>query len=183
MKVKLLLKEDIDTLGKTGDVVEVRLGYARNYLLPRNLATEINKSTLQEIEALKKRKAVREAALKQELSAVAERVKETPVKLFRRVTQAGTLYGSVVGADIAKALAEAGISVEARQVKLESPIKAVGSYAVVLALHSEISAECQVTVAASDEEPAAMTLEEEEAARAREEEGEDAETAAPAAEE
>ncbi|MBN1257556.1 MAG: 50S ribosomal protein L9 [Planctomycetes bacterium] len=150
MKIKLVLKEDVPDLGITGDVVDVALGYARNYLLPKNLALEINKSTQQIIEKSKKERSIREAARKEGLEALARQLEGVEVTVAARVSDAGTLYGSVTAVHIAEALVKKGFAVEINELRLGHNIKALGEHLVRIHLHPEIDVECKVIVVAAE---------------------------------
>jgi large subunit ribosomal protein L9 len=145
LKVKLLLREDVDNLGITGDVVEVAPGYARNCLLPKGLAKEINASTIQEIEKAKKRRESREADRKAGCAELAGQVNGTAITVAAKVSDTGTLYGAINKSAIVAALAEKGFAIESAAVKLPK-IKELGEYTVSLRLHAEVEAECVLTV-------------------------------------
>jgi large subunit ribosomal protein L9 len=153
MKMKLLLKEDVPALGITGDVVEVAKGYARNYLLPRELALEINESTKQAIEKAKKERAVREAQRKAELENVAHKISGLAVTVRVRVSPAGTMYAAVAPQQIAEALQQKDINIDPGMVRSEEPIKSLGDHHITIHLHPEIDAELTVTVEADENAP------------------------------
>ncbi len=153
MKAKLLLKNDVPGLGITGDVVEVSQGYARNFLLPKGQALEINPSTLQQIEAAKKRRAARELEHKRELEALAERINGVTLTVAARVAESGTLYGSVSPAQIVSALAAAGIHIDEHMIHLDEHIKALGEHTVPIHLRPEVDAECRVVVVPDETAP------------------------------
>ncbi|MCA8984472.1 MAG: 50S ribosomal protein L9 [Planctomycetaceae bacterium] len=144
--VELLLAENVTGLGKQGEIVRVKPGYARNYLLPYGLATiatEENKKAVEEhrlrlIEVEKQRKAV--------AKKLAETVAKYSVTLEANANEEGHLYGSILAADISRALVEAGYKVEPQHIRLEGPLKELGMYTVKLQLHSEVASDVKVWV-------------------------------------
>ena len=150
--MEVILLEHVEKLGKMGDIVNVKSGYARNYLLPQNKAlraTDANKAIYE------KQKAELEAhnkALFDEASKKAEALSGFNAVLIRQAAETGQLYGSVTIRDIASAIKEAGFSVERRCVYLEKPIKDLGVYEVKLNLHPEVSQKILVNVARTDDE-------------------------------
>jgi large subunit ribosomal protein L9 len=158
MPMKLLLREDVRTLGQTGDVVTVADGYGRNYLLPKGLAVEVTPANLQRIEAERKLRLAREAERVSDLKAIAERIQAIDITLRERVAAGETLYGSVSPREIAAALADEGIGIEPEMVRLEEPIKTLGVHRVRIHLHPEVDAELKlwvVEIKESEEAPSA----------------------------
>jgi large subunit ribosomal protein L9 len=150
--LKLVLTEDVQYLGKQGDVVEVRPGYARNYLIPRGLATVPTKHNIRLLERYKIRvKQVREARIA-DLKAMAEQIqKMAGITIEANATPEGHLYGSVGPAEVAKGLRAKNLPIDAEHVKLESHIKETGLYAVKLNLGYDIETEVKVAILASQE--------------------------------
>ena len=146
--MKLILREDVYNLGKGGELVEVKPGYGRNYLLPRGLAVVANPRNLREIEHQKQVAAAKAAKLKASAQAVAKRLAETPVTLKRKVGEQDKLYGSVTAMDIAEALAARGLVIDRRTIDLAEPIKSVGDFEVGVKLHSEVVGKVKVKVEA-----------------------------------
>ncbi len=150
--MEVILLEHVEKLGKMGDVVAVKNGYARNYLLPQKKAlraTDANKAVFE------KQKAELEAhnkALFDEATKKAEALNGFSAVLIRQAAETGQLYGSVTIRDIAAAVTEAGFAVERRCVYLEKPIKDLGIYEVRLNLHPEVSQKILVNVARTDDE-------------------------------
>ena len=150
--MEVILLEHVEKLGKMGDIVNVKSGYARNYLLPQNKAlraTDANKAIYE------KQKAELEAhnkALFDEASKKAEALSGFNAVLIRQAAETGQLYGSVSIRDIAAAMKEAGKSIERRFISLERPIKDLGVYKVSINLHPEVSQEILVNVARTDDE-------------------------------
>jgi large subunit ribosomal protein L9 len=186
----VLLREDIDTLGGRGEVVKVRSGYARNFLLPQGLATVATKGNVKQIEqeraALLKKAAVEKAtaeAQKEQMGTIA-------LSFERKAGEHGTLFGSVTSMDIADALKAKGYEVDRRKIALRDAIKETGEYTVNVKLHREVILPVPVTVTAeggSQAEPAEAKAEKKpRRAKAADETAEDATTTstdeAPAAE-
>lgn len=138
--MKLLLRDNVDALGRIGDMVEVAPGYARNYLIPQGLAMEVTTANLVRMEKEKTMLLAREDARKQSLSVVAKRLAEGACTITMAAGDGGHLYGSVNARVIADALIEAGYRVEAKMVLLDEPIRELGVYEnrVRVRLHPEI---------------------------------------------
>jgi large subunit ribosomal protein L9 len=149
--MEVILREDVPHLGTIGDIVKVRPGYARNYLLPRGLASLADKRNLR---VLDHEKRIVEEKRKRALSAaeqLAKRLGSTPVAIRARAGEEGKLFGSVTNIDIERALGEAGLSIERRRIRLDDPIKTLGEHAVVVVLSAGVQATVQVTVSAIEE--------------------------------
>jgi len=150
--MKLVLLERVENLGAMGDVVTVRPGYARNYLLPQEKAlraTEANMARFEaEREALEKRNAERAAAA----ATDGEKIDGESFVLIRQAGESGQLYGSVSSRDIAEAISEGGISISRGQVALNAPIKALGVHDVRIRLHADVSVTVSINVARSEDE-------------------------------
>jgi large subunit ribosomal protein L9 len=147
--MKLILREDVYNLGKGGELVEVKPGYGRNYLIPRGLAVLANPKNIREVEHQKAVAAAKAAKLKASAQAVAKRLSETPVALSRKVGEQDKLYGSVTAMDIAEALAARGLEIDRRSIDLAEPIKTVGDFEVGVKLHSEVVGKVKVKVEAA----------------------------------
>ncbi len=144
--VELMLTEDIATLGKQGEIVKVKPGYARNFLLPQGLATV---ATEQNKRLVTKHRERQEDLQKQKISALrslADKVAKYSVTLEANANPDGHLYGSIVDVDISKALKAAGFPVEPEHVKLDGPIKELAMYNVKIQLHHDIPSEVKVWV-------------------------------------
>jgi len=152
MKVKVLLKKDIPNLGKVGDLVEVAAGYARNYLIPKDLAVLPTPGNVKAIERYKQKIEEERRQRIAELRAVAEKISQVEIKVEVAATEEGHLYGSVSARDIASRLAEAGYSIEAEQVRIEHPFRQVGEYSVPIHLGEDVFAEVKLTVVRREEE-------------------------------
>jgi len=143
---QVLLREDIDNLGGRGEVVRVKAGYARNYLLPRNLAVEATASNVKQIESERAALLKREAKERSTAAGQAEQLGKLTLKFERKVGEAGILYGSVTSMDIAHALKDQGYEIDRRHIVLREPIKRFGNYTVPVRLHREITVEMPVSV-------------------------------------
>ena len=143
---QVLLREDIDNLGARGEIVRVKAGYARNYLLPRNLAVEATVNNVRQIEGERAALAKREAKDRSSAELQAEALGKLALKFERRVGEAGVLYGSVTSMDIAHALKEQGYEIDRRRIVLREPIKRFGSYQVPVRLHRDVTVQLPVSV-------------------------------------
>jgi large subunit ribosomal protein L9 len=143
---QVLLREDIDNLGARGEIVRVKAGYARNYLLPRNLAVEATVNNVRQIQGERAALAKREAKERSGAEVQADQLRNLALKFERKVGEAGVLYGSVTSMDIAHALKEQGYEIDRRRIVLREPIKRFGSYAVPVRLHREVTVELPVSV-------------------------------------
>ncbi len=144
--MELLLKNTIEHLGKTGDVVDVKPGYARNYLLPRGMAVMVTKSNIAEVELARKNAIAEEEARLAGLKDMASKLGEVSITIEGKANDEGHLFGSVSAAQIAESLREKGVPVEDKQVRLEHPIKEIGVYDVIVHLHAEVESQIKVWV-------------------------------------
>lgn len=145
--MKLILREDVYNLGKSGDLVTVKPGYGRNYLIPRGLAMIANEQNVRQLEHEKAVIAARQAKLKGSAEEQAKKLSTASVKITRKVGEQDKLYGSVTALDIAEALASQGHQVERRQIHLPDPIKSVGTFDVEIRLHRDVTSTIKVEVA------------------------------------
>ena len=150
--MEVILLERIERLGQMGDVVKVKTGYARNYLLPQKKALRSTKENMAYFESQKAELEARNLKLRQEAEKVAEKIKDFAVSLVRQASESGQLYGSVTARDIHDALKEAGLKLERHQIDLTQPLKNVGVYDVRVVLHPDVAEMIKVTVARSQEE-------------------------------
>lgn len=150
--MEVILLERVEKLGQIGDVVTVKNGFARNFLLPRNKALRSNAANLKVFEANKAKIVADNDAKRGEAQTAAKTVEGTAVTLIRQASNTGQLYGSVAVRDIVEALEAEGKKVSRQQVVLDKPIKAIGVYEVKVALHAEVSVTVKVNVARSPEE-------------------------------
>ena len=149
--MKLLLIKEVDGLGKPGDLVNVSDGYARNFLFPRNLAAEPTPQALRRVEAEKRRSVRAVVKLKEEGEAVSKALENCSVNITAKAGEGGHLFGSVSGADIAKALSADGRKVDEAWIQLERPIKELGIYDVPVVVHGETRATVKVWVVEAKE--------------------------------
>ncbi|HJZ81274.1 MAG TPA: 50S ribosomal protein L9 [Pyrinomonadaceae bacterium] len=143
---QVLLREDIDNLGARGEIVRVKAGYARNYLLPRNLAVEATANNVRQIEGERAALAKREAKERSTAELQGEQLRKLTLKFERKVGEAGVLYGSVTSMDIAHGLKDQGYEVDRRKIVLREPIKRFGNYTVPVRLHRDVTIELPVSV-------------------------------------
>ncbi|MBX3279799.1 MAG: 50S ribosomal protein L9 [Acidobacteria bacterium] len=144
--MEVLLREDIDNLGARGELVKVRAGYGRNYLLPRGLAVLATASNVKQIELQRKALLKRAAVEHQQAAGQAELLKDVVLEFARKVGEHGILFGSVTSMDIAAELAAKGYEIERRRIQLKDPIKEPGDYDVPVKLHREVTALLKVVV-------------------------------------
>ncbi len=144
--MKVILREDIHRLGKSGEIVTVKDGFGRNYLLPRKMAMLANEKNLKQVEHDRKVISAQQSKLKGSAQQEAAKLEALSVKITRKVGQQDKLYGSVTSLDIAEALAVQGHRVDRRHIHLPEPLKAIGSHQVELRLHREVSAKITVEV-------------------------------------
>jgi large subunit ribosomal protein L9 len=149
--MELLLKEDVDNLGVRGDLVKVKPGYGRNYLLPRGLAIQATPGNKKQIELQRKALLKKEAAERDTAIQQAELLKEVTLEFARKVGEHGILYGSVTSMDIAEAFAAKGYEIDRRRVLLKDPIKEPGEFEVPVKLHREVTANVKVVVRSEEE--------------------------------
>ncbi|HEX9502405.1 MAG TPA: 50S ribosomal protein L9 [Thermoanaerobaculia bacterium] len=144
--MKVILIDEIRGLGTRGDVVNVKDGYARNYLLPKNLAREATPGNLKSVEQERKKWALLAQKEKEQAAKAAESVKGTKVTVQKRVGENGQLFGSVTANEIADALTAKGLQVDKRRIELGHPIKTLGTHDVEVRLYRDVSAQIQVEV-------------------------------------
>lgn len=142
----ILLREDIDNLGTRGEIVRVRAGYARNFLLPRKLAVQATNSNVKQIEQEKAALAKREAKERGSAEAQAGNLRDLRLTFERKVGEHGILFGSVTSMDIAEALKEKGYEIDRRRIDLRETIKETGDFTVGVRLHREVIVEIPVHV-------------------------------------
>jgi large subunit ribosomal protein L9 len=144
--MEVILREHVDNLGRRGDVVKVADGYARNFLLPRNLALKVTEANKRQIDRERKLADLRDAEEKQQAEALAQRLGQIEIEIARRVGENNTLYGSVTSADIAHALEAKGFQVDKRKITLADPLKAIGEVSVPIKVHREVTTQVKVKV-------------------------------------
>jgi large subunit ribosomal protein L9 len=146
--IEVILREDIKTLGRAGEMVRVKPGYARNYLLPKGLAYEATEGNRKRIAAETRVRAAKDQAERTEAERMAGTLGGLSLTLKGKAGEEGKLFGSITSQDIADALAGQGYSFDRRRIELEHPIKTTGTHAVSLRLHPEVHAELRVSVVA-----------------------------------
>ena len=147
---KLILTHEVTGLGAPGDVVEVKDGYARNYLLPRGLATAWSKGAQKQIDQIRKARKAREIASLDDARAIRDSLQSKPVVVTVKAGASGRLFGAVSVADIADAVKSAGgPDIDKRRIVVPSPIKSVGEHQVSVRVHDEVSATLRLDVTAS----------------------------------
>ena len=144
--MEVILREDVDKLGRRGDVVKVAEGYGRNFLLPRGLAMQVSEANKAMIAKERKAHELRAAKEKAEFESVAQRVASLRFIAPRKVGEHDVLYGSVTSGDIAEFLKAKGVEIDKRKVQLDEPIKKLGEHEVSVKLHPEVSANLRVLV-------------------------------------
>ena len=146
--IEVILREDIKTLGRAGEMVRVKPGYARNYLLPQGLAYEATEGNKKRVDAESRVRAVRNQAERSDAERFAATLREVTLTLSRKAGEEGKLFGSITSQDIADALGREGHTVDRRRIELEHPIKTAGPHTVAVRLHPEVHAELRVNVVA-----------------------------------
>jgi large subunit ribosomal protein L9 len=146
--MEVILREDIKTLGKAGDLVRVKPGYARNFLLPRGLAYEATEGNKKRIVAEGKARMTRQASERVEAEQAAAALGGIVLALTAKAGEGDRLFGSITAQDLADALAAQGHQVDKRKIELEHPIKLLGTHTVSIRLHPEVHAAVTVTVTA-----------------------------------
>lgn len=144
--MKLILREDVNKLGESGDIVEVRAGYGRNYLIPQGKAMMATEGALKQVERMKEKAARRAELTVERAQEMAERLATTSVTIPVEVGEDERIHGSVTTQDIADALAERDINIDKRKITLDQDIKTLGEYTATVSLISEIKAQIKVWV-------------------------------------
>lgn len=144
--MRIVLREDIEKLGRRGEIVDVAPGYARNFLLPKGKALHATDGNLKRVEQERRKFAVRLAKEKEDAAAMARRLAGISCTIVRKVGENDHLYGSVTPADIAEYLVKEGVELDKRRILLDEPIKALGIYTIPVKLHPEVSGEIRVWV-------------------------------------
>jgi large subunit ribosomal protein L9 len=147
-QIKVLLKNDVPSLGSGGEVVKVRPGFARNFLLPRGLAVPATAGNLTRVEDLKRQVATQAKLELEQANAAAAQLGSASVSIERAVGEEGKMYGSVTTKDIEDAFAKAGVKLDRKKIVLKDPIKSIGSFEVPIKLHTTVQATLKVAVVA-----------------------------------
>jgi large subunit ribosomal protein L9 len=149
--MKLILRQDVEKLGKTGEVVKVAPGYARNYLIPRGIAVEATPGNLKIMELEQLASARRDQREKAAADLLAKELVKQVVTVRRKAGEGGTLYGSVTAIDVADYLMAHKIEIDKRRIQMDEPIKSIGEYHVPIRLHREVIVPVRVVVEAEPE--------------------------------
>jgi large subunit ribosomal protein L9 len=149
--MQVILREDIDKLGKIGDLVKVKDGYGRNFLIPKKKAIEATPNNVNAMEHAMKMVADRLRKLKKEAAADAENIKTLLLTIKAKAGEEGKLFGSVTSMDIAEAAAAQGVKIDKRKIHLEEPIKRLGEFTVPVKLHTDVVVDLKVTVVAEEQ--------------------------------
>lgn len=148
--MKLILTQEVTGLGEPGDVIDVKDGYGRNFLLPRRLATPWTKGVEAQVTSIRQARKAREIATIEEAQQVRARLQQQPVALTARAGDSGRLFGAITPGDIAEALvASGGPSIDRRKVIIPQPIKSLGTYTVTVKLHADVTASIDLDVVAA----------------------------------
>jgi large subunit ribosomal protein L9 len=146
--IELILREDVKSLGKAGEIVRVKPGYGRNYLLPQGLAYEATEGNKKRIAAETKARTSRQDAERTEAERAAAALGQVALTLTGKAGEEGKLFGSITTQDLAEALARQGHQIDKRRIELDHPIKTLGHHTVAVRLHPEVHAEVHVSVVA-----------------------------------
>ncbi len=148
--MQVILREDIENLGKIGDLVKVADGYARNYLMPSKKAIEATPKNLNAMNHAKKMVSDRLRKLKKEAAADADRIKALAITIKAKAGEEGKLFGSVTSMDIAEAMKAQGVTIDKRKIVLDEPIKRLGDFTIAVKLPADVTAEFKLTVVAEE---------------------------------
>ncbi len=144
--MKVILKENIDTLGHIGDIVKVAPGYARNYLIPKGLAIEATLKNAKALEHVKRQMEYKKNKLLEQMKALAARIEATSLTLAHQAGEEGKLFGAVTNMELAEQLNAQGIEVDRKKIVLAEPIKHLGEFTVTIKLHPEVNASLKVNI-------------------------------------
>jgi large subunit ribosomal protein L9 len=169
---KVLLREDVDDLGARGEIVRVRAGYARNYLLPRNLAVEATTGNVKGIEAERAALLKKEAKERATAEGQGQQMGALDLEFRRKAGEQGALYGSVTSMDVAEALHQRGYEIDRHRIHLREPLKRLGEYTVPVRLHREVTIDLKVRIVPEGEVIVGHLSPEQEAELAKSEESE-----------
>lgn len=146
--MKIILREDIHTLGRSGEMVEVRDGYARNYLLPKKLAVVASEKNIRQLEHDRRVIAAHQAKMRASATAIAQKLEQVALTIARKVGDQDKLYGSVTALDIADALSEKGVRIDRRALVMPEPIKSIGQFEIDVRLHHDVTGKVKLEVVA-----------------------------------
>ena len=151
MAVKLILREDVDKLGNRGEVVLVKPGYARNFLLPKQLAMPVTAGAERLLAQEKKKYEARQNSAKDEAVKMKEAIEAVSLTLRKKAGEKGTLFGAVTPTDIVEALKPHAISLDKRKLEMHEPVKLLGDFSITVRLHREVSAKLKLTIVKEEE--------------------------------
>lgn len=149
--MRIVLREDVEKLGRRGEVVRVAEGYGRNYLIPKKLAYQATPGNLKVIGDEKRAKDIRDSKVRNDFEAIAQRIGQMSFSVSKKVGEDGHLFGSVTNQEIADLLAGRGVDVDRRRIVLDEPIKAIGTHTVSIRLHQEVTAQLTIEVVPEEE--------------------------------
>lgn len=144
--MKVILREDVESLGTAGQTVEVKAGYGRNYLFPRNMAIRATKANLKSIGEIAKQTQIKEKKVRRGAEIIKDKIEALELSTQVLVGEEDKLYGSITSLDIASLLEENGITIDKRNVQLEEPIRALGVYTVPIKIDKEVTANAKLWV-------------------------------------
>jgi large subunit ribosomal protein L9 len=145
--VRVVLRDDVENIGRKGDLIEVTDGFARNYLVPRGLAMKATKGVVQQAEAMRRNREARDARDREAAQALADQLSGRRIELRARAGEGGRLFGSVTSADVADAVrAQTGVELDRRKTQLAEPLKELGAVEVPVKLHSDVEVTLTVDV-------------------------------------
>lgn len=144
--MKVILVEDVDDLGRAGEILNVKDGYGRNYLIPRKKALPATPQNIQKMEKMKKELEAARSKARSDAEKLSERIRSLSITLSRKAGEGDKLFGSVTSMDIQRALKEQGIEVDRKKILLQEPIKSLGVFHVPVRLHPEVTTEVKVWV-------------------------------------
>lgn len=144
--MEVILRENVDNLGHAGELVSVKDGYARNYLLPRGLAYEATEANKRRIESERRARGLKHASDRADADALAARLAAIELRFTAKAGEGDRLFGSITSGDIATRLAEQGVTIDKRHIELSEPLKMIGEFKVPVRLHPEVKGEIRVRV-------------------------------------
>ncbi len=144
--MKVLMKQDVAKIGKKGELLEVKEGYARNFLIPNGLAVEASGGAMKQHDEEKKAQDRRKAKEKDEAQEQAKKIEALSILLKHKAGEEGRLFGSITSAEIAEAVNQKGFTIDKKKIHLDEPIRLVGDYTVKIKIHPEVSADLSVKV-------------------------------------
>ena len=151
MAVKLILREDVDKLGNRGEIVSVKPGYARNFLLPKQLAMPVTAGAERLLAQEKKKYEARQNSAKDEAVKMKEAIEAVSLTLRKKAGEKGTLFGAVTPTDIVEALKPHAITLDKRKLDMHEPVKLLGDFSITVRLHREVSAKLKLTIVKEEE--------------------------------